>query len=162
MKPTHSLRTYLVFGLLAACGYLILMGVFLSGHRFESLWMLPIGNVIYLFSVGIITAYFYSRNHFQDSSISNATAGHYVSFTGAAIATVVTLSLFFVFRNSVWPSGSSTGLTDAPGSFPTSSVGGILPIVLVDAAFGNTVCGFFAAILISFSAKRNQRSEVSK
>lgn len=162
MKPSHSLQTYLKFGGLAAAAYLLVMAFFLYSHQFQSLWMLPLGNFLYLFMIGLICGYFYKRNHFRDSSISNAMAGHYVSFTGAAIATLLTLLMFFIFKGKVWPAGANTPLLNAPGSMSVGANGGILPLILIDSGFGNTVCGFFAAIVVSFSAKRNQRSQVSK
>jgi hypothetical protein len=153
MSISQLLKTYIPRAFIAAAVYCIAVVIFLSHENYQSIWILFVGNVLYLLSIAVITYLSYRVSAFKESPVTSAISGHILSLTGAALSVVLSLILYFLYD---WIIRGSHGevLQNAPASFSPGAAHGMLWVLVILAAFGNTVAGFFAALFTSFDASK--------
>ena len=151
---TGFVKKYLVRGLIAASVYCITVVLFLIQKKFEAIWLLFLGNALFLASIAIITYLSSRAQKFEGSPIASTVSGHILSFTGAALSVVLSLVLYFLFNAGIDGSKGET-LHQAPANLSgNGATHGMLFVLVVVAALGNTVTGFFAALFTSFDSNR--------
>ncbi len=152
MFSKRFLSTYLFRGLIAAAVYCITVVVFLYQRQFQSIWLLFLGNALFLFSVIAIVYIYNARKRTSESSVNSAISGHMLSITGATLSVILSVMLFLIFSAGGNP-GTGEVLHQAPANFNPGGTHGMLFILVVNAALGNTISGFFAAIITSFTVR---------
>ncbi len=143
------LKTYALKALIPASIYCITVIIFLIKADYTSIWILFVGNVLYMIFLAVLI---YTGNRsvkFEASPLTSTFGGHILSLTGAAIAVVFSLILYFVFDFATHGSRGEV-LQGAPGSFSTTASHQMLFVLVLITALGNTVSGFLAALLMSF------------
>ncbi len=152
-------KRYLLRGFIAAAVYCVTVVIFLYNKSFQSIWVLFLGSVLYMAAVAIII-YLSSRAHkFADSPLTSAISGHVLSLTGAALSVILSLLLYLIFYASASAENTTETLQHAPAVMPHNATHGMLFVLIMISAFGNTITGFFAAIFTSFGASKKQESE---
>ena len=97
---------------------------------------------------------------FEESPLTSSISGHILSLTGAAISVVLSLLLYVLFYTGIDDGSKGETLHQAPAGLSSNgSTHGMLFVLIVVAALGNTITGFFAAIFTSFGASKKQESE---
>ncbi|MEO8711879.1 MAG: hypothetical protein ABI405_07150 [Parafilimonas sp.] len=150
----NYLKTYVPRALIAAGIYCITVIIFLSKGTYESIWILYCGNALYLISMAIIIYITYSAQKFETSPLTSTISGHILSVTGAAITVIVSVILYLLFYLGIGGLRGET-LQDAPAGLAAGATHGILFVLIMNAVFGNTIAGFFAALFTSFDATKN-------
>ncbi len=152
-------KRYLLRGFIAAAVYCVTVVIFLYNKSFQSIWVLFLGSALYMAAVATII-YLSSRAHkFADSPLTSAISGHVLSLTGAALSVILSLILYFLFYIGIDGTKGET-LHQAPADLSANgATHGMLFVLIMVAAFGNTITGFFAAIFTSFGASKKQESE---
>src|SRR3982751_3142105 len=93
----NFLKTYIPRALIAAVIYCIPVVIFLSNEKYQSIWILFAGNVLYLLSIAVII-YLDSRAHsFKEPPLTSAISGHILSLVGAALSVILSLLLYFLY-----------------------------------------------------------------
>ena len=151
---TDFVKRYLIRGLIAASIYCIMVVLFLIQKQFQSIWLLFLGNALYLAAIAIIVFLSNRANKFEDSPITSAISGHILSLSGAALSVVLSLILYFLFNAGIDGSKGET-LHQAPVNLSgNGATHGMLFVLVVVAALGNTITGFFAALFTSFDTSK--------
>lgn len=158
MPILKLLKTYVPRALIAAAVYCITVVIFLSNENYRSIWILFLGNVLYLLSIVIITYLSYRANSFKESPLTSAISGHILSLTGAALSVILSLILYLLYDLIIRSSHGET-LQSAPSGFSGNATHGMIFVLIVLAAFGNTVAGFFGALFTSFDASKKQAND---
>ncbi len=153
MQIQKLLKTYVPRALIAAVVYCITVVIFLSNENYRSIWILFGGNVLYMLTVAIIVYIRYHAHSFKGSPVTTAISGHILSLTGAALSVILSLLLYFLYDLIIRRAHGET-LQNAPAGLDANSTHGMLFVLVMLAAFGNTVAGFFAALFTSFEASK--------
>lgn len=152
------IKRYFLRASIAAGVYCIMVVLFLIQKQFQSIWLLFLGNALYLAAVAVIVYLSEKAQKFEESPITSAISGHILSITGAAMSVVLSLILYFLFAIGIDGSKGET-LHQAPSSLSSDgATHGMLFVLVVVAALGNTITGFFAAIFASFGSSKKQES----
>lgn len=152
-------KRYFLRAFIAAAVYCITVIIFLIQKQFQSIWLLFLGNALYLAAVATIIFLSNKAQKFEGSPLTSAISGHVLSLTGAAMSVVLSLILYFLFYAGVDGSKGET-LHQAPANVSSNgATHGMLFVLIVVSALGNTITGFFAAIFTSFGASKKQESE---
>lgn len=162
MFKKEFVKKYLLRGLIAAAVYGITVFLFLNQQRFPSIWLLYLGNGLFLFTVAVL-GFTYNTNHDTDgTSVGSAISGHILSFTGAALSVILSLLMYVVFSFGIWDGQPGEDLMQAPSNMRQTPNNGMLFVLITNAALGNTISGFFAAVITSFSARRSPKRNLTK
>ncbi len=154
MFSKNYIKAYLFRGLIAAAIYCVTVVIFLVQEKFQSIWVLYLGNALYMLAVATIIFLNNKAHKFTDSPVTSAISGHVLSITGAALSVILSLLLYFLFSTGIFTGQTGEVLKHAPSQMSENSSHGMLFILIVNAALGNTITGFFAAVFASFSASR--------
>ncbi len=160
MFSKDFIKNYLVRGLIAAIVYSVTVVIFLTQQRFQSIWLLFLGNALFMLAVATLVYLHNRQNKFSDSPVTSAISGHVLSFTGATLSVILSLLLYALFATGVVDGEKGEILKQVPAQMRESSSNhGMLFVLIVVAALGNTITGFFAAIFSSFGSSNNKMSE---
>ncbi len=160
MFKKDFVKTYLLRGLVAAAVYGVTVVIFLTQQKFQSIWLLFLGNALYMLTIALLVYLYNRQNQFRESPVTSAISGHILSFTGAALSVVLSLLLYFAFSTGIGDGQPGELLRQVPAQMKESNTNhGMLFVLVVVAALGNTITGFFAAIFSSFGSSKNKMSE---
>lgn len=152
-------KRYFLRATIAAAVYCITVVIFLVQKQFQSIWLLFLGNALYLAAISIIVFLSNKAQKFEESPLTSSISGHVLSVTGAAVSVILSLILYALFYIGIDGSKGEV-LHQAPADLSSNGpTHGMLFVLIVVAALGNTITGFFAAIFTSFGASKKQESE---
>jgi hypothetical protein len=134
---------------------------FLSQHEFQMIWVLYLGNGLFLFSVFLLIYVLNRRDYFGASKVSSAIAGHLISLAGAALSVLISVLLYVLFVTDWFQGHHSEALLNAAPAMGPNRSADLLAVILMNSSICNTISGFFAATLTSFIANRHQDPDVS-
>lgn len=146
-------KKYFFRALIAACIYCITVVIFLMNEKYQSIWILFLGNALYMLSIGAFV-FLKNKNKRNQSPVASSISGHILSFTGAAISVILSIVLYLLFTTA----GNAEKLHKAPATLSANPVFSIILILVVVAALGNTITGFFAALFTSFDTSVKERN----
>lgn len=159
MFSKDFIKKYFVRGLIAASAYCVTVVLFLLDNRFQSIWLLFLGSAFYMLAISAIVYHNRRMQKFSGSPVTSAISGHILSLTGAALSVVLSLLLYFLFYIGI-DGKTGESLQHAPVELKANAPNnGIIFVLIVVAALGNTITGFFAAVFTSFGASKKKLSE---
>ena len=147
----HYLKTYFIRAFVAACIYCTTVVLFLIQERYQSVWLLFLGNALYMLAVATIIYFSNKAKQFNESSITSAVSGHILSFSGATMSVILSVLLYVGF--AIGNHGEE--LHNAAADMSADPEFSMIFILIVVAALGNTISGFFAALFTSFLTEKN-------
>lgn len=146
-------KKYFIRGLIAACIYCITVVIFLINKKYQSIWVLFLGNALYMLSIGAFV-FLKNKGKRNKSPVASSISGHILSFTGAAISVIISIMLYLLFTTV----DNGEKLHKAPATLSANPAFSIILILIIVAALGNTVTGFFAALFTSFDTSVKDRN----
>ena len=153
-------KRYFLRATMAAAVYCITVVIFLMQKQFQSVWILFLGSALYMAAISVIVFLSNKAEKFEESPLTSSISGHVLSITGAAISVVLSLLLYVLFYTGIDDGSKGETLHQAPAGLSSNGpTHGMLFVLIVVAALGNTITGFFAAIFTSFGASKKQESE---
>lgn len=158
MSIPNFLKIYIPRALIAAAVYCITVVIFLSNENYQSIWILFLGNVLYMLSIVVIVYLNNRSDSFKQSPLTSAASGHILSLTGAALSVILSLLLYLLY-DLIIRSAKGETLQNAPAGFAANLTHGMLFVLVILAAFGNTVAGFFGALFTSFDVSKKQAND---
>ena len=157
MLNKNFFKTYIKRALIAAVIYCITVVIFLSKENYTATWILFLGNVLYMLTLATIIFLINRAKKFEGSPVASTISGHILSFTGAAISVILSLILYILFYLGLNGTKGET-LHQSPAGLSANSGHGILFVLIIVTALGNTITGFFAALFTSFDTSKEQPS----
>lgn len=159
MFDKHFLRKYLLRGFIAAAIYCITVVIFLYNKTFQSIWVLFLGSALYMVAIALLVFLSNRTQTVSNSSGSSTISGYVLSLTGAALSVILSLFLYLLFYSGTSGAKGET-LHHAPADLSANgATHGMLFVLIVVAALGNTITGFFAALFTSFGVSKKQSNE---
>jgi hypothetical protein len=151
---------YLIYGSLAAFGYLVGAAVFIIHNNFEYAWWLYVGNVLFMFFIFLYARALTVKKEDRMSAMTMLMAGHAATVTGIVIACVLSLLALFVVEPGIITSAPATPLAEAPAQV-TPDKGGtsIAFMIFINATVVNFCIGSFISLISSYAIKRNQTKD---
>jgi hypothetical protein len=157
-KP--HLREYLLYGVLAAIGYLLFVVIFLVNNKYENIYLLFFGNVAFILSIAIHAILQIRRKFEGQSTVRMLISSHLAIIVGVVLAVILSIIAVFVFFGDL----SDVKPTDAiveDGKFGAGAnrPSGLLMMILIYATVPNFALSSFISVIISYVWKRNQTKD---
>jgi hypothetical protein len=153
VKRSSHQTLYIVFIILTAFAYCLPLGLFIGNTRFSNLWILYIGNFLFLISVLFFVVFYNNSMHNTHTLGDMLIASFRVTFSSIIICLLV--AIFFVYVEKHW-------LIAAPANTVEDRSAGLRPIVLLDAVLVNLFVGCFGGFIGAVTTKRNQNISAGK
>jgi hypothetical protein len=153
-------KEYLLFGSLAAIGYLIFAVIFLVNTRYENSYLLYFGNVIFVVIIAIHAFLLINRKLEGKSAGRMLISSHMSAIIGVIIAAVGSIiATYIVFGSLTVPRHPDTLVTNAPPNASADTAGDVLVMLLIYATVANFAVSAFVSVLISYVCKKNQTKD---
>ncbi|SFO73972.1 hypothetical protein SAMN05428949_6413 [Chitinophaga sp. YR627] len=150
---------YLLYGLIAALLYSVLLVIHLREGNYESLYLLYIGNA--LFGV-VILAYNFKliyKPYEKKRTVSMLIAAHLTTIIGTALSMIFAAILLMVFYPDVlWSMPDTLAPENAPPQVQEKPTGWLL-MLIINALVLNFSMGSFISIVSSYAGKINQTKD---
>ncbi len=160
MFTQNYFKKYLLRGLIAAAVYCITVVIFLYHKTFQSIWVLFLGSALYMVAIATIVFLSNKTRNTTGSAGTSSVSGYVLSLTGAALSVLLSLLLYLLFYAGIATGKTGETLHQAPADLSgNGATHGMLFVLIVVAALGNTITGFFASLFTSFGASKKQSSE---
>jgi formate/nitrite transporter FocA (FNT family) len=159
MFKNHPIKSYLLYSVIAAVAYFIVVCIYLRYPYFSSIWMLFVGNILFAIVIAIFI-WMYNRTRRENANTSlMVAAGHITTVMGILIACALILLTYLLFPHLIngVPKGN-TAFAQAPPQMEGRGDSFIFNIFM-DAIIGNISAGSFISIILPYTAKRNQKQE---
>ncbi len=153
----RHLKEYILFGTLAAIGYVVPLLIFLTKNRYESLYLLFMGLMIFMVPIFFYGYKLLYTRYDEKRAVSMLLAGVMTTFTGIAIAAIASFILVWIYYPGLFGNvpvekvlpGTASQSQQHPQSY-------LLMMVLITATIGNFLTGTFISVVVSYAGKRDQ------
>lgn len=143
------------YALIAAVFYCILCLIFFTYTDFRQLWILYIGNALFL-GVMVVAILALNKNYGGNATTNSLMmTGHIITFIGVIAAALVTFVIMLIYVPEVFQKEPVGQLLERR---PANS-GTLLFATTLSVLVGNFSAGSFASIIIPYVTKRNQQTE---
>ena len=162
MFKDHPVKQYLIYSLVAAVAYFIVVCIFISYGSFDHIWILYVGNTLFAICITIFILR-YNHGRKENAKIGMMLfAGLVTVVLGVIIVCILILLTYLVVPHVFYsvPAGT-TAFLKAPPQMEGKTSSFIFNIVM-NAIIGNVSAGAFIAILLPYAAKRDQKAQVSE
>lgn len=143
----QNIIDYLLYGGMAAAGFLVGEVIFVQSDSFHAAWWLYMGNFFFLFFLFLYVRKLTRKPPQRFSAMTMLMSGHLATVAGIAVACVLSVLAMLMMR------------PDALDFAPAASGGkgrGVLFMVFLNATFVNFSVGSFMSIVSSYAIKWNQ------
>ena len=132
---------------------------FIRTSRYQDIWILWIGDAIFLIAMIVITYYLNKNKSANATTGSMLIAGHTIT----AIATVLLCIILFVAVSisdpSIYSSSQSNVISNEPATLAGDKNDGIFLILFAHAVLVTFGAGSFASLVTSYTVKSNQTKD---
>jgi len=154
------LKTYLLFGLLAALLYCITAFIFIKKAVYTESWVLYIGNFLFMVVITCLLFYISRLKDDNSSTLSLSVDGHKTVIIGIIAATLLSFILLIILDPGYLGSGTPEKvMRDKPVTVINNKTNGMDFMLIMNSIIGNFVTGAFVSVLLPASLKRNQKTE---
>jgi nicotinamide riboside transporter PnuC len=161
MFKNHPIKEYLVYSIIAAVAYFIVICIFLNYESFTSMWMLYVGNAFFAISIATFVLMYNWKRRENANTAEMIFAGHITTAMGVIIVCVLLVIVYLVAPdvfNSI-PKGTTSFLKAPPQMAGRSD--SFIFTIFMNAIIGNVSTGSFISIILPYAAKRNQKNDSS-
>jgi hypothetical protein len=150
-------REYLLYGTLAAIGFLLFVVIFLTGNRYENSYLLYFGNIVFFVIIAIHAIKVVNRRHEGKSAVRSMIASHLSAVVGVILAAVGSILLTYIFFGDLGGERDPDQVYEnANASSQVQRPSGLLVNILIYATIVNFAVSAFFSVLISYVWKKNQ------
>lgn len=145
MTVKSFLKKYFLKGLFAAALYCIGVVLFLINEDYTSMWLLYVGNAMFLLSIAGILYLHYRKLHFEGPVVEETFSGYILTLTGTVLSVILSAILYLLFE-FVFRSRSGETIVSSPAGLSADTSNGLLVVLFMTAVICNTTAGFFASL----------------
>ncbi len=147
------------YSILAGGQYCILLLIFIISDRFESIWLLYLGNVLFGIAIALFMLH-HSKNRTESASTTGMiAAGTQVTIAGVILSAAIALLMLLIFA----PQHFGNSGANARGQYLVQDLnqsnGNLSLTVFMNLIIGNIAAGSFAAVIFAYAAKPDQTSD---
>ena len=164
MKKRLNLSLYLSYAILCSAVYSIPMLILLVGKMFENVWLLFLGNSLFLVCI-LLSIIHINKKLYENGNLGTLVlSGIYVTIASIGMIALITLLLLLGFDlASIHKTGSVAAIHDAPdGISSNGKTSGLVFMLFVCGLFVNLFVGAFASFVAAITAKGRQTTEKGK
>jgi multisubunit Na+/H+ antiporter MnhC subunit len=160
MFKNHKIGAYIKYSVLAALLFCITVFIFLRDSTFTGTWWLYVGNALFGVAIALFVLWFNKTKREDASTSSLVVAGHITTVIGIIISCIVSYLLLIMFVPGLFQGGEADVAAEgAPATVDTGKTDGLVFMIFMNAIVGNVAVGSFVALLLPYSAKRNQTKD---
>ena len=152
MLKNYPLKSFVKYSLLAAILYLIPATIFILHTKFSGIWLLYLGNMLFLIAMFGFMITYRPPTDKNTSKMYMLGSGHIVMAMGVIISLILVTIIVLVLKPAFYPESVVRNITDAP-----PSTNGLTFSLYMDAIFGNVSAGSFASIIMSYGSRSKYR-----
>ncbi|MBS1745353.1 MAG: hypothetical protein JST21_04200 [Bacteroidetes bacterium] len=153
MTVNSFLKRYFLKGLFAAAMYCIGVVLFLIKEDYTSMWLLYVGNALFLASIAGILYMHYRKLHFEGPVVEETISGYILTLTGTVLSVILSAILYLLFE-FVFRGGKGEAISSAPAGLSADNFNGMLVVLFMTAVICNTTAGFFASLFTAVDTSR--------
>ena len=161
MFKNHSIKSYLVYSVIAALLYSVVAYLFIRNQTFSSSWILYIGNALFGCCIAVFIILYNKKRKENAGTGTMIAAGHMVTVMGVIIACIISLVLFLLMSDISHPLQQTDVLNNVPPQMESGKRNQFLLSLFVNAVIGNVSAGSFISLIISYAVKRDQTGTTS-
>jgi hypothetical protein len=158
-NKTHR-RDYLLYGTLAAIGFLLFVIIFLAGNKYENSYLLYFGNIAFFVVITIHAIKVVNRRHEGKSAVRSMIASHLSAVVGVVLAAIGSVLITYLFFGDLGDTRHPDQVYEnANASATVGRPSGLLVMILIYATVVNFAVSAFFSVLISYVWKRDQTGD---
>lgn len=163
MAKNRFLGSYILYSALCAILFCITVIFFVGEAEYSKTWVLYVGNALFMIGVILFMFRYNKRKDENASSTSLLMAGHIVVIAGIVLSCIISLIILAIGVPGLFGSGETEkALTQEPATVDMGKTDSLMFIVYMNAIVGNVATGSFAAIMFSYSVKRDQTKDTAE
>lgn len=148
------------FSVVAACLYCIPLFFFLRSDKFESIWLLYLGNILFGVAIALFMIFHIQYKKRGASTTSMVVAGTKVAATGIAISGIIAFILMFILVPGFLGSSNHIHLPVQNMVQDLNQNNNSLALTAyMNLVIGNIAAGTFASVMFAYTAKLNQTKD---
>lgn len=159
-NPTFDrkhIKEYLLYGAIAAVLYIIPVLIFLSHHRYETLYYLYIGCALFMAAIFFYGYRLLYHRYDKKRAVSMLLASILATLTGIVISCLLSIvAMLFFFPDLFSRMPSDQIIPGAPASSMTGHPSELLLMILATATLGNFFVGSFISVIVAYAGKKDQ------
>ncbi len=148
MIKTYPLKSFFIYGVVATILYLIPAIIFIKKETFAAVWLLYLGNALFLVSVLAFMLIYQKPSDKNSAKLFMLTSGLIVTAMGVILSVVLITIIIFIIKPSFFPISVQKNITHAP-----SNTNGLGLSLYIDVIIGNIIAGAFPAVMASFLSR---------
>lgn len=152
------IREYLLYGVIAALLYIIPSWIFFALSRYEDLWLVFFGSILFMFVIMQYVWKLSKRRPEYKSSWMMIIAAHFAIFVGVIFSVLLTVLLCFAYIPGFLSGDSPSVIDNAPAGFDQNNSSTVM-LLFVCATIENIGVASFIAVLTPYVFKRNQTKD---
>lgn len=153
----QHVREYLLYGVICALLYCLMVTLFLQANRYENFYYLYIGNALFMATIFYYAFRLLFRPYDRKRAVSMLIAGHFAALTGVVLSAIfIAIAWFFFFPHPEQPRAPGNVLANAAPGTKTSLPGDLLFMLMVNNFVCNSAIGSFISVVTSYAGKINQ------
>jgi hypothetical protein len=154
-------KTLFVYGLAAAVAFCIPLYFFIKTATFSSLWLLYLGNALFMGCMFLFIPAFFGRMRSDNASTaSTLIAGHASTIIGVVISCILAFVMLVIMVPDLFSAGrSDDAMTQTPANMIHGPTNGLVFAVFLSAIIGNISAGSFVTLITAYTAKRDQTED---
>lgn len=153
MTIKSFLKKYFLKGLFAAALYCIGVVLFLIKEDYTSMWLLYVGNALFLASIASMLYMHYRKQHFESPIVAETFSGYELTLTGTVLSVILSAILYLLFE-FVIRGGRGEAISSAPAGLSADNFNGMLVVLFMTAVICNTTAGFFASLFTAVDTSK--------
>ncbi|MDB5230495.1 MAG: hypothetical protein JWN76_1300 [Chitinophagaceae bacterium] len=153
--------TLFVYGLTAAILYCIPLFIFIKTATFSSLWLLYLGNALFLGCMFLfIPAFFRKMRSDNASTPSTLIAGHGATIIGVILSCLFAFIMLMIMVPDMFSGNhSEDAMANTPANMVHGPTNGLIFTIFISAIIGNFAAGSFVTLITAYTAKRDQTGD---
>ena len=156
---SHILE-YLLFGALAAIGYVVFVVMFLINNKYENFYLLYLGTVAFVTVIGIHAFMQINRPHEGKSAVRMLISSHLAAIVGVILAVIFSFITLRIILGDLGSNKAPDQVIDNTNAWNTvSRPSGLLPMIMIYATVCNFAVSSFISVLVSYVCKKNQTKD---
>lgn len=160
VKKSGSKTFYFITAIIIAAISSIPMIYFVKSGRYENIWLLYLGDSIFLFCMIGITAYINKTKRNDAPTGSMLVAGHWITFLATITVCIITFIVLWIYIPDIFSPGlTNKSLAAQPTNMVEDKTGGLLYILFGHAILATFSAGSFATIITAYTIKKDQTKD---
>ncbi len=153
-------KEYIGYGAIATIVYVTMLMIFLLNSKYENLYLVYIGNFLFIAVIGYYTLTLVKRQYEGKRAVSMLVAGHLALIAGIILSIISVIICVAIFHPALFTAISPNELLEgAPPSVSITHPTGLIFLLEANIILVSGGASSFLVVIFSYAAKRNQTKD---